>query len=201
MVLTRVRDEDQPGTTGTTVAGPVKYSTGHPIRNKKARPGWISYLRMEAFYTTSVQRLLNFLFSCKPQPAFLIVRFLIKCPVLYCLIVCCSAVAVSNSLVQDAPCKVRQRYLRGNGHGQTHERHEEERPVGSRQPEGAAEVLERRQVFFLSHALVSPQGTLHAAAVLVVVHRGGTINYFPGCIGSGPTMHPKTHIYAYYWTP
>ena len=60
------------------------YSTGHLFitRNGKACPGWISYLRMGAFYTNFSLRLQNALFSWKYQPSFLIGRFLIRCPVL-----------------------------------------------------------------------------------------------------------------------
>ena len=69
-----------------------KYSirTGIQYGNKKYRsrkggPGWISYMRMGEVYInfSTVQWLHNLLFSCKSQPAFLIARFLISCPVLY----------------------------------------------------------------------------------------------------------------------
>ena len=50
--------------------------------NRKADPGWISYLRMSAFCTQS--RILSL--SCKSQPAFLIARFLIRFPVYCCTV-------------------------------------------------------------------------------------------------------------------
>ena len=36
-------------------------STGHPIRNRKGGPGWISYLRIGAFYTNFSIKTLEFL--------------------------------------------------------------------------------------------------------------------------------------------
>ena len=62
------------------------YSTGHLLRNRKAGPGWISCLRMGAFYTNFSITNPEFLtFSCRSQRVFLIARFLIvyRWPVLY----------------------------------------------------------------------------------------------------------------------
>ena len=58
------------------------YSTGHLTRNRKAGPGWISYLRMVAFHTNFSITNPNFLLTCKSQPAFLIAHFLVRYPVL-----------------------------------------------------------------------------------------------------------------------
>ena len=51
---------------------------GTARRDSKAGPGWISYLRMGAFYANfSIITTPEFLISCKCQPDFLIARFLI----------------------------------------------------------------------------------------------------------------------------
>ena len=50
-------------------------STGHLIRNKKAGPGWISYLRIGDFYTNFSITTREFLIL-QYQPVFLIARFL-----------------------------------------------------------------------------------------------------------------------------
>ena len=65
-----------------TKFGVSRYRIGHLTRNRKAGPGWISYLRMVAFHTNFSITNPNFLLTCKSQPAFLIAHFLVRYPVL-----------------------------------------------------------------------------------------------------------------------
>ena len=60
------------------------YSTGHLTRTKdrKAGPGWISYLRMGTFCTNFSITTTDFsYFAAYLKPAFRIARFFVECPV------------------------------------------------------------------------------------------------------------------------